>query len=139
VRVVIVDDEEDLRFLAAESLRSDGRFVVVGEGANGAEAIDVVAEVQPDVVLLDLEMPWLTGAEAVPYLCSDAPGAVIILWTVAPDGPRAMDALALGASSVIDKAACGMRGLGDAIVRELLAASMAQPAAAAARSFATSS
>jgi len=119
VRVVIVDDEADLRLLAAHVLGSDERFAVVGEGANGADAIEVVADVQPDVVLLDLEMPWLSGAEAVPYLRSDAPDAVIVLWTVAPDGKRAAEALELGASAVIDKAACGIRELGNTILIEL--------------------
>lgn len=116
LRVVVIDDEEDLRTLAVEVLTADGRFEVVGVGENGHEAVDLAIATMPDVVLLDLEMPWLHGAEAVPYLRRVVPAARIILWTVAPDSQRAADARSLGATGVIDKAQTGIRGLPLALV-----------------------
>lgn len=113
--VVVVDDEDDLRVLAATALDADARFTVVGQGANGNDAIRLATDAQPDVVLLDLEMPWLHGAEAVPYIRREAPHAVIVLWTVAPDSGRARDALSLGASDLIDKASCGFHRLAAAV------------------------
>jgi len=101
--VLIVDDESDVRVIARTALELDGRFTIVAEGVDGWEAIRLAADHQPDLVLLDLEMPWLDGAEAVPHIRAAAPVALIALWTVAPDSARAAEALALGASAVLDK------------------------------------
>lgn len=111
--VLLVDDDHDLRLLARVALEHDERFVVVGEGANGLEAIDLAAALKPGLILLDLEMPWLEGAEAVPHLRRNDPGVRIVLWTVDPRGARAADALSLGADAVLDKAAVTPRRIGD--------------------------
>lgn len=113
--MLLVDDESDMRLLARTALEDDGGFVVVGEGANGAEAIVLAERDKPDVVLLDLEMPWLHGAEAVPGIRQVSPSSLIALWTVSPSSPRVPDALRLGASAVIDKSATTFRMLGDRI------------------------
>ncbi|HVM53396.1 MAG TPA: response regulator transcription factor [Acidimicrobiales bacterium] len=102
-RVLIVDDEPDVRFMARTVLELDGRYEVVGEGASGVDAIELAAVERPDIVLLDLEMPWLHGAEAVPHIRRLSPETVIVLWTVAPDSARVGDAMAMGASLVLDK------------------------------------
>lgn len=120
VRVLLVDDEDDMRLLARSALEDDGRYDIVGEGINGAEAVLLAREHQPDVVLLDLEMPWLHGAEAVPYIREASPTSFIALWTVAPNSPRTAEALALGASVVIDKSWIAFGMLGDHIMRVLL-------------------
>lgn len=111
IRILLVDDDEDIRFLAQSALEIDGRFCIVGVGANGAEAIQLAREHQPDLVLLDLEMPWLDGAEALPHIRHGAPRAVVVVWTVDPHGRRAGDAVALGASVVLDKALIGATAL----------------------------
>ena len=120
VRVLLVDDEDDMRLLARSALEDDGRYEVVGEGVNGADAIVLAKELQPDVVLLDLEMPWLHGAEAVPHIRQESPTSFIALWTVAPNSPRTAEALALGASVVIDKSWIAFGMLGNHIMRVLL-------------------
>ena len=120
VRVLLVDDEDDMRLLARSALEDDGRYEIVGEGVNGAEAIVLATQQQPDVVLLDLEMPWLHGAEAVPHIRDASPSTFIALWTVAPHSPRTAEALALGASVVIDKSWIAFGMLGDHIQRVLL-------------------
>ena len=111
VRVLLVDDNDDIRLVVRTAMELDGRFEVVGEGRDGADAIFLASNKQPDIVLLDLEMPWLDGAEAVPYIRRDAPASVIALWTVAPDSVRAEEAIALGASCALDKAYFGVSTL----------------------------
>lgn len=101
--VLIVDDDQDVRDMARSALEIDGRFEIVAEGIDGWEAIRLAADHQPDLVLLDLEMPWLNGAEAVPHIRAAAPATLIALWTVAPESARADEALAMGASAVLDK------------------------------------
>ena len=116
MRVLLVDDDDDIRLLARSALEMDGRFEIVGEGRDGNEAISLAASEQPDLVLLDLEMPWLDGGEAVPYIRRDAPNAVIALWTVAPESARAIEAMSLGASAILDKAFFRASALADRLV-----------------------
>jgi chemotaxis response regulator CheB len=99
----VVDDMEDMRTLARINLDADPRWRVVAEANDGREAIDLAAEHQPDVVLLDLEMPWMTGPEAIPHIRKAAERSVIVIWSVDPDGPRARSATDLGAVAIIDK------------------------------------
>jgi DNA-binding NarL/FixJ family response regulator len=94
-----------MRVLARVNLEADGRWTVVGEACDGFEAIEMALELQPDVVLLDLEMPWMTGPEAIPHIHNAAPATTIIVWTVDPDGARADSARQLGVSTVLDKSA----------------------------------
>ena len=111
LRILVIDDDADLRFIVRHVLDADDRYEVVGEAADGAAAIEVAAFLQPDVVLLDLEMPWLDGAEALPHIRRVAPATVVVVWTVAPYGARAADAYDLGATAVLDKATCAPREL----------------------------
>jgi DNA-binding NarL/FixJ family response regulator len=117
--VVLVDDDEDLRFLVRTALELDDRFDVVGEAANGFDAARIAETEQPDLVLLDLEMPWVDGAEAVPHIRRRAPGAIIVLWTVEPYGTRSNEAVELGASQVLDKALVSPMALGATLARVL--------------------
>ena len=103
IRVLLIDDDPDVRLAARLQLDDDGRFNVVAEGSSGQDAVELARACQPDLVLLDLEMPWMHGAEAVPLIRRAAPRSVIVMWTVAPESARADDALSLGASVVLDK------------------------------------
>ena len=85
------------------ALSTDERWRIVGEAANGKEAIDAAEREQPDVVLLDLEMPWMSGAECLPQLLRVSPRTAVVIWTVEPEGPRARSAVDLGAIAVLDK------------------------------------
>lgn len=103
IKVLLVDDDVDIRMLARSALELDGRFRIVAEGEDGGDAIVLATREQPDVVLLDLEMPWLDGAEAVPHIRRALPSVVIAIWTVAPESVRAHEALSLGATVILDK------------------------------------
>lgn len=81
VRVLIVDDKPDIRAVVATRLRIEPGFTVVGEAANGAEAIARVGELQPQVMILDLQMPVMSGEEVIPILRSLAPHLRILVFS----------------------------------------------------------
>lgn len=79
-RVAVVDDETDVRVLLRMFLNEE-RFAVVGEAANGREALSVVDEQRPDVVILDLNMPAMDGAEALQLIKDRWPGVKVVVHT----------------------------------------------------------
>lgn len=103
VGVMLVDDAEDLRLLLRYTLEADGRFVVLAEAADGAEAIERAAEVQPDVILLDVAMPRLDGIGALPRLVEAAPEAVIIVLSGFGADQMEGRAMAAGAAAYLEK------------------------------------
>ncbi len=117
LRVVLVDDVEDLRFLLRTLFETHPGVEVVGEAGNGADAIDVVERTQPDLVVLDLSMPVLDGVSALPALRRVAPAArVVVLSAIPPEADPG--AIAAGAVAYVQKGAGKTRRL----VPDLLAA-----------------
>ena len=80
-RVLIVDDKPDIRSIVATRLRMEPAFDVVGEAANGAEAMARVGELKPNVMILDLQMPVMSGEEVIPILRSLAPELRIVVFS----------------------------------------------------------
>jgi DNA-binding NarL/FixJ family response regulator len=107
VRVVIVDDSEDVRLLLRVMLQNDHRFEIVAEAADGFEAIERVGKTQPDLVVLDRQMPRLGGIEALPQIREGAPNAAVVLYTARPDAGTHHAALAAGAVDVVEKGVVG--------------------------------
>ncbi|HZU71634.1 MAG TPA: response regulator [Acidimicrobiales bacterium] len=107
VRTVIVDDSADVRLMLRIMLSSDGRFDVVGEAADGAEAVDVCGRLRPDLVVLDRQMPVMGGLEAIPLIRARSPHSEIVLYTAALDGATAESAAAAGAIGVLHKGGVG--------------------------------
>ena len=115
---MLVDDFEDVRRLARISLQLAGAsWEIVGEAGDGREAVDIVSRSQPDLVLMDLEMPWLDGVEAIPDIQAAAPDTVIVVWTGHPESDRATAALQLGAEAVLGKTTTPARLLSDELLR----------------------
>ena len=86
-RVVVVDDQLLLREGIAALLQSDPRIQVVGRGANGQEAIELIDRVHPDVVLMDIRMPVMDGIQAILEIKKRWPNVrVIILTSFVYDG-----------------------------------------------------
>lgn len=89
IRVVIVDDEPDLRILLRLQLGFEEGFEVVGEAADGREALERCAELRPDVVVMDLLMPRMTGFEATARLREEQPDVGVVAYSaVAGDFAR---------------------------------------------------
>lgn len=78
-RVVVVDDVADVRWLLRLNLDADERFEVVGEAGDGLEAVEVVRQTQPDVVVLDLRMPRMDGLEAATEIARVSPQTSVVI------------------------------------------------------------
>jgi signal transduction histidine kinase len=102
-RVLLVDDQVDERLLLRAMLEASGRFEVVAECGDGAEAVAEAARLQPDLVLLDLEMPGVDGLTALPQLREVAPAARTVVLSGYPASRYAAEAVAHGASSYLEK------------------------------------
>jgi DNA-binding NarL/FixJ family response regulator len=102
-RIVLVDDHASIRKALHDLLSSHADIDIVGEAANGQEAIELAAACQPDVVLLDKTMPKVNGVEATAVIRKERQQTVIIGLCTAPD-PYSVDAfLKAGAAAVISK------------------------------------
>jgi len=81
IRVLIADDETLLRSAIASLLAMSEKLEIVAQASNGAEAVALAAEHEPDVVLLDLEMPALDGIEAARRIITHRPEQAVVLLT----------------------------------------------------------
>jgi DNA-binding NarL/FixJ family response regulator len=100
--VVLVDDDENFRKGIAAVLATYG-LSVAGEAGNGEEALEVVAEVAPDVVLMDLAMPRLGGVDATRRLAQLAPASAILILATSSDEREVVQAMIAGASGYVLK------------------------------------
>lgn len=101
--VVLVDDTDDIRTLLRMTLGLDPRFAVVAEATNGREAIEVVARACPDIVLLDLTMPVMSGMEALPELVARCPTARVFVLSADDQRENQDEAMRLGAAGFVSK------------------------------------
>ena len=107
VRVLVVDDSAVARGLIARMLESDGAIKVVGSAANGKHALQVMPELSPDLVVLDIHMPVMDGLTALPKLLACQPNVKVIVASTAsaPGTELSVRALELGAAECISKPA----------------------------------
>ncbi len=105
IRVVVADDSLVAREMLAQILASDPAIEVVGQAVNGAEAVDLVAELRPDLVTMDIHMPVLDGLGATERIMAYTPTPILVVSSsVYSEGTgRAFDALELGALDVMKK------------------------------------
>ncbi|WP_298942566.1 response regulator transcription factor [uncultured Microbacterium sp.] len=103
IRVIVVDDESLVRAALRVFLESADGFEVAGEAANGADAISLVRAVQPDVVLMDVQMPTMDGIEATRRLTREFPGIKIVALTTFSTERVVVPMLSAGASGFLVK------------------------------------
>jgi DNA-binding NarL/FixJ family response regulator len=101
-RVLVVDDHPLTRDALA-SLLAQGGFDVVGEAGDGADAIALAAELQPELVLLDLSMPGLDGLSTLPRLRAAAPGCEVVVLTASGTEENLLAAIRAGAAGYLLK------------------------------------
>ncbi len=102
IRVLIVDDSALIRQILTRALSVDPRVEIVGIAKDGVEGIEKARDLQPDVVTLDVEMPQLTGLEALPHILKHSRARVLMLSTL-DDPDTTYTALSLGAVDFITK------------------------------------
>jgi len=83
--IVIVDDDPRFRGIARRLLESEG-FDVIGEAADGREALSVARELDPDVVLLDVQLPDIDGIEVASRLAAQGGGPAVVLTSTRDEG-----------------------------------------------------
>src|SRR5438132_4963444 len=115
VHVLVADDDGDIRRLLRLVLERDGRFEVVGEAADGAEAVRLAEALQPDAVVLDLMMPVVSGMEALPAIRQTAERATVLMLTAAFTDEVRETAIAAGAAECMEKMAI-IGGVGDDLI-----------------------
>ncbi|MFV4912918.1 response regulator transcription factor [Microbacterium lacticum] len=103
IRVIIVDDESLVRAALRVFLESSDGFELVGEADNGADAITLVRATQPDVVLMDVQMPIMDGIEATQRLTREFPGLKIVALTTFSTDRVIVPMLSAGASGFLVK------------------------------------
>ncbi len=109
IRVVLVDDHRIVRQGLRSILDPDPRFEVVGEAANGDEALCVVAEQQPDIVLLDLQLPSMGGVELCHRIVEASPEIAVLILTAFIDRNLVNVVLKAGARGYLLKDAENLR------------------------------
>ena len=103
IKVLIVDDHALIRRGLADLLRFEKDFSVVGEAANGKEAVKLSVETSPDVVVMDMMMPVMGGVEATRQIMSRLPAVKVLLLTSYGNSADIAEALAAGASGALTK------------------------------------
>jgi two-component system nitrate/nitrite response regulator NarL len=103
VRILIADDHPIFRDGLKRLLESERGFKVVGEACDGVEAVNLVRQLKPEILLLDLAMPRRSGLEALREMSSDSESVRVILLTAAAEKDQIVEALQLGARGVVLK------------------------------------
>ena len=101
-RILLVDDHPLTRDALA-SLLAQGGFDIVGEAADGAEALELAGRLQPDLVVLDLSMPGVDGLSALPGLRAAAPGCEVVVLTASGTEENLLAAIRGGAAGYLLK------------------------------------
>lgn len=103
VRVIVADDHDLFREGLRQLLDTVPSVEIVGEAADGQEAIELVASLQPDVVLMDINMPRVDGLRATEYIVKHYPATNVVVLTMYQDDEYAVHAIRAGAKSYLLK------------------------------------
>lgn len=114
LRVLLADDQADIRELLRVALEADGRLRVVGEAADGLQAIEAVVAHRPDAIVLDLAMPGFDGLQAIPAIRRGSPTTKIVILSGFGADQMAAQAIELGADLYLEKCA-GFGGVAEVV------------------------
>ena len=103
ITIVLVDDVDDFRALMRMNLELDGRFQVVGEARDGAEAVSAIADLQPHLALVDLSMPVMDGLAVIPEIHRVAPDTRVVVLSGFKGSTMRDEVLALSADDYLEK------------------------------------
>lgn len=103
LRILIVDDEKAVRSALRRLLSTRGEWEIVGEAANGVEAVKYATDFNPEVIIMDVTMPEMGGLEATPQVKKAVPTAEILIFTQHDSKQMAQEAQNAGASGYLLK------------------------------------
>ena len=103
LRIAIFDDNKNIRESISMLLETDPQFDVVGSFSHVLDCIDDVKACKPDIVLMDIEMPGMSGIDAVAQIKKEFPHIQVLMQTVFEDDERVFDSICAGASGYILK------------------------------------
>jgi two-component system, chemotaxis family, protein-glutamate methylesterase/glutaminase len=105
IRVVVVDDSATARELIVAILNNTPEIQVIGEAADGAQGVEMVAQLRPDVVTMDINMPVMDGYEATRRIMETAPTPTVVVTSVSNEEiiHRGLDILLVGAIDIVEK------------------------------------
>lgn len=103
IRVLLADDLSQIRSVMRRALEADGRFTIIGEAADGAEAVEMACSLRPDALVLDLGMPGMDGMTAIPKILEATPSTKIVVLSGFIE--MAPDVLTAGAHGFFEKTA----------------------------------
>jgi DNA-binding NarL/FixJ family response regulator len=115
LRIIVCEDDEKLAALVEQILDADGRFIVVGRAGNGDEAVRLVAELSPDVVLMDIGMPIRDGIDATREIHQRDSGQHVVIYTGSDEYADVARADEAGAAGFLHKDALTSPDLADAL------------------------
>ena len=130
IRLLLVDDQSLFREALGTLLSLQPDFEIVAEAPDGAQAVELVAQHQPDVVLMDLRMPVMTGVEATRRIASTATATRVIVLTTFDEDAEVFEALRAGAVGYLLKASSAEKLCG-AVRAAAQGASVLEPSIAA--------
>jgi DNA-binding NarL/FixJ family response regulator len=107
VRVLIVDDQEPFRLAARMVVELTDGFDVVGEAETGEESVAMALELQPDLVLMDVNLPGINGLDATRQILSESDTVVVLLLSTYEEAEYAPRAAECGAAAYIPKSSFG--------------------------------
>ena len=102
-RVMLVDDHSIMRDLLRDALENTGEFQVVAQAADGAEALRIVEEAAPDVIVMDVIMPVMDGIEACREITELLPGIKVLMLTASNEKDAIVRSIAAGATGYLQK------------------------------------
>lgn len=103
IRIVLIDDHTLFRSGIKALLARQEDFEVIGEASDGFSGVKLVEQQQPDVVLLDLDMPVMNGREALAQILSSRPDQTVVMLTVSEDSEDLTECMRLGARGFLLK------------------------------------
>jgi DNA-binding NarL/FixJ family response regulator len=103
IRILLVDDQPLFRRALATLIGDQPHLSIVGEAENGLQALEMARVVAPDLVLMDVEMPVMTGVEATRRIRDELPGVKVVILTVSEADDHLFDAIRFGAHGYLLK------------------------------------
>lgn len=103
IRILLVDDHTLFRSGLRALLQRQADFEIIGEAADGLEGVKLAALLEPDVVLLDIDMPEMNGREALAHILTTQPQLAVLMLTVSEDGDNLTECMRIGARGYLLK------------------------------------